>query len=393
MEYIPLSQAALQWGVGERLAQKYCAEGRVPGACKFSGRWAVPADAPKPADPRHAPAPPAPAGPLLPMPLLNGAFPPGGCLEYLARIGDDRLRQIALSEYCYFRGRPEQAAREAEPYLDSPEPALRLSACLLFAYANLSLGQPQRARAVLARAREEAAGLGGDPSPVLRAQAAFVTAAASVLLHLPAPDAVQSMREQVRLLPPGLRFFALYVQAHDAYLQGDYGRSLGIAETAFAVQDPVCPIPATYMHLVAVMDAMGLRQPGQAQAHLLAAWELARPDDLLQPFGEHHGLLGGMLEAVIKKDWPEDFRRIIAITYRFSAGWRQIHNPDTGHDVAGNLTTTEFATAMLAARGWTNQEIADHMGLSANTVRRHISAALQKLGVRQRKDLRPHLLR
>ena len=68
-----------------------------------------------------------------------------------------------------------------------------------------------------------------------------------------------------------------------------------------------------------------------------------------------------MLEAVIKKDWPEDFKRIIAITYRFSAGWRKVHNPTTGHDVADNLTTTEFAAAMLAARGWTNQEIGEHM--------------------------------
>jgi len=36
--------------------------------------------------------------------------------------------------------------------------------------------------------------------------------------------------------------------------------------------------------------------------------------------GEHHGLLGGMLEAVIKPKWPEDFKRIIDITYRFSSG-------------------------------------------------------------------------
>lgn len=393
MDYITLRQAAQGWGISERLAQKYCADGRVAGARKFGGRWAVPAAAPKPEDPRRAPSRPAAAAPLLPMPLLNGAFPPGGCLEYLARIEDDRLRQIALSEYGYFTGRPEQAAREAEPYLTSPEPALRLSACLLFAYANLSLGQPQRVRAVLDQARAAAAGLDPQASPVLRAEAAFVTAAASVLLHLPAAEAVQAMQRELRWLPPGLQLFALYVQAHHAYLQGDYGRSLGVVETALALQDPVCPIPAIYLHLAAVMDHMSLKQPEPAQAHLLAAWELARPDDLIQPFGEHHGLLGGMLEAALKKDWPEDFRRIIAITYRFSAGWRRIHNPDTGDEVADNLTTTEFATAMLAARGWSNQEIANHMGLSANTVRRHISAALQKLGVRQRKDLKDHMLR
>ena len=153
------------------------------------------------------------------------------------------------------------------------------------------------------------------------------------------------------------------------------------------------PIPSIYLHLAAVMDYMSLKQPEQAQAHLLRAWELARPDDLIEGFGEHHGLLGGMLEAVLKKDWPEDFRRIIAITYRFSAGWRKVHNPETGHPVADNLTTTEFAAAMLAARGWTNQEIAGHLGISPNTVKQYISTALQKLNIKQRKDLKQYMLR
>ena len=159
------------------------------------------------------------------------------------------------------------------------------------------------------------------------------------------------------------------------------------------MQQEVFPIPTIYMHLVAVMDYMSLKDPDKAQAHLLEAWDLARPDDLIEGFGEHHGLLGGMLEAVIKKDWPEDFKRIIAITYRFSAGWRQIHNPTTGHDVADNLTTTEFVTAMLAARGWTNQEIAEHLSISPNTVKQYISSTLQKLNIRQRKDLKSRMLR
>ena len=39
-------------------------------------------------------------------------------------------------------------------------------------------------------------------------------------------------------------------------------------------------------------------------------------------------LLGiSMLEAAIKPKWPEDFKRIIDITYRFSSGWRRVHNP------------------------------------------------------------------
>ena len=201
------------------------------------------------------------------------------------------------------------------------------------------------------------------------------------------------MQDFLPLLPPGLRSFALYVQAHFLYLQGDYGKSVGVVEATLDMGAVQYPIPAIYLHLVAVMDYMSLRQTDKAQEHLLSAWQTAGQDDVIEGFGEHHGLLGGMMEAVIKPEWPEDFRRIIAITYRFSSGWRKVHNPVTGHDVADDLTTTEFAASMLAARGWTNQEIAEHMNISLHTVKRPISAALQNLGISQRKELKQYMLK
>lgn len=109
-------------------------------------------------------------------------------------------------------------------------------------------------------------------------------------------------------------------------------------------------------------------------------------DDLIEGLGEHHGLLGGMLESAIKPGWPEDFKRIIDITYRFSAGWRKVHNPVTCHDVADDLTTTEFAICMPAARGWSNEEIGKHMNISVNTVKRHLFSAMKKLKIDHRRD-------
>ena len=405
MEYITVREAAQKWKISQRLAQKYCTDGRIEGAKKFGGAWAIPADAQKPTDPRRAakvpPPPPASAQPapvsqaacMTPMPLMNAAFVPGRCQEFVAAISDPRLRDIAQAEYYYFSGQAEEAALKAELYLTHPELSLRLSACLLYAYANLTLGQIPRARHGLEEVRAILAAADETTPPQLRASAAFIVSAAAVLLHLPLPAELANAQAYIRFLPPGLRMFALYVQAHHTYLQGDYSKSIGIVETTFAMQTEVFPIPAIYMHLVAVMDYMGLKQPEKAQEHLLSAWALAQPDDLIEGFGEHHGLLGGMLEATLKKGWPEDFKRIIAITYRFSAGWRKIHNPATGDDVADNLTTTEFATAMLAARGWTNQEIADHMSISPNTVKQYISTALQKLNIKQRKDLKQYMLR
>ena len=430
-------EMAQVWGVSERRVGQYCAEGRVAGARKVGKSWVIPADAEKPADPRRSKSKEAcmaqtAAGAssdanagiragketaaaarrfsseglddVIPvprhqnfdaanlMPLMNTAFEPGTCMKAVESMAPGAQRDIALAEYYYFSAQPEAAGKQVEGYLASTDMATRLSACLIYAYACLPMGQIEQAERALS---ELNASLGAAPSetPQLKAASAFVASAAAVLLHLPLPKETPKLETFAGSLPPGLRAFALYVQAHYLYLEGEYARSAGIAEATLAMGAASYPIPAIYLHLVAVMDYMSLKRPGEAQAQLLAAWDIARPDDLIEGFGEHHGLLGAMLEAAIKPQWPDDFRRIIDITYRFSSGWRRVHNPATGDDVADDLTTTEFAIAMLAARDWTTAQIAAHMGISASTVKTHISTAMRKLNVASRKDLKKYMLR
>lgn len=400
--YLSIKEAAEKWGVSERRINQYCSEGRIAGAQKFGKSWAIPADAKKPEDPRkrsqHSEVVVTRTDLDILfdhknfMPLMNTAFAPGHCLEAVKAMDAGVQRDIALAEYYYFSGQPEKAAKEAEAYLTSTDMGARLSACLIFAYANLSIGRIPQARFALGE-MNAAFAAAEEKAPQFRATSAFISLAGSVLLHLPLPEKMPELESFLPILPPGLRAFAMYVQAHYIYLKGDYELSAGIVEGSLAMGAASYPIPAIYLHLVAVMNYISLKKSDKAEAHLLAAWEMARPDDLIEGFGEHHGLLGAMLEAVIKPKWPKDFKRIIDITYRFSSGWRRVHNPITGHDVADDLTTTEFAIAMLAARDWTNQEIADHLQISANTVKSHISKAMKKLNIETRKDLKQYMLK
>lgn len=398
MAYLTVQEFAQKWNLSERMVQQLCVQGRIEGARKFGRSWAIPADEQKPAESSliHSQILEQLSDHTLLddanlIPLMNTAFMPGQCRAMAEAMAAGPQRDIALAEYHYFCGQSEMAAKETEDYLTSHDMGARLSACLIYAYANLSVGQIRRAKFALGELNA-ALSVAGEQSPQFQAASAFVAAAGAVLLHLPLPEGLPKIEGFLPLLPPGLRAFALYVYAHYRYLQGDYAGSAGIVEGALAMGAGNYPIPAIYLHLVAVMDTMSLKQTDQAKVHLLAAWDLAQPDDLIEGFGEHHGLLGGMLESVIKPEWPEDFKRIIDITYRFSAGWRNVHNPETGHDVADDLTTTEFAVSMLAARGWTNQEIADHMHISINTVKRYLSSAMNKLHISHRQDLKKYML-
>ena len=87
MEYMTVQEAAEKWQVSLRLVQRLCVTGRVEGARKFGGAWAIPADTDKPEDLRRTKKePPAQQEPILSnksglilLPLMNTPFRPGQC--------------------------------------------------------------------------------------------------------------------------------------------------------------------------------------------------------------------------------------------------------------------------------------------------------------------------
>lgn len=188
MAYITVQQAAAQWHCAADWLVRLCQSGRLPGAVKRADGWYIPADTTPPPHTAH-----------LPMPLMNTAFVPGHCLDTVEAIADEHLRNIALAEFYYFSGHAEEAACAAELYLSHPDAALRLSACLIYAYANLTLGQPHRVRRALEQVRASLDDPAVAASPGLHAAAVFIVTTAAVLLHLPPLAGADDLRDTCRL--------------------------------------------------------------------------------------------------------------------------------------------------------------------------------------------------
>ncbi len=409
MKYLTVKETALRWGVSIRTVNSLCAQGRVNGAEKFGSAWAIPEYAEKPGDPRRERKKSVVSTELEPleptdgveseaelrrvaMPLLNTPFRLGHCMEAIEQMEDPDLRNIAMAEYWFFSGRSEKVSELLEPYLTHDDIALRVSACFIYTYANIVTDNSGKAKYSMELIKEMVDGLTDETPERMRAYATSAFTAVTVLLHMPMPKILTSLKTYIHMMPPGLRLFVLYIEAHHAYLNRQYGVAIGIAETALALESELYPIPTVYLHLIACVGYLNMKHPEMAKEHVLEAWKIAQPDDFIHPIAELHGLMGGTLEATLKRMFPHDFKRIIAQTYRFSSGWRRMHNRITGNNISDDLTTTEFAAAMLAARGWTSQEIADHMGISEYTARRYVSMALQKLNVSHKKDLPKYLL-
>lgn len=396
VNYITVKEAAEKWGLTPRRVQQLCKEGQITSAQRRGREWLIPEDTEKPEVVEKAKT--SAAGSSKPaiqpepfMPLTASAFPLGQCEDYIRRFPEEE-QPLAFAEYYYFSGQAERAAAAAEPYLNHRNLKKKLTACIVYGFASMSLGRIRAARFALGSSKETLLSLRNtrmdEPT---KAACVYASTMGCVLLHLP-ENGVPPLENYLRYLPQGHKLYACYILAHRDYLHQRYERALGMVETALAWCTSLYPISTIYLHVIAAVCAMNAKRMEEAREHFRLAWELAGPDDLIEAVGEHHGLLQGLIESMLKPLDPEAYQRVIQITYSFSGGWRKIHNPDTGRQVADDLTTTEFTIAMLADRGWSYQEIADHMNLSPNTVSKYLSGVYQELGINTKEELHDYML-
>lgn len=75
------------------------------------------------------------------LPLLNSSFEPGRAREVVEGFVDVDLRNIARAELFYFTGQAEECCEITRGYLSSRVIELKLSACILYGYSNLTLAK------------------------------------------------------------------------------------------------------------------------------------------------------------------------------------------------------------------------------------------------------------
>ena len=304
-------------------------------------------------------------------------------------LSDEEERTVALAAHHYFQGRYGSAAEESRRCLNSPCPEVRASALLLHSMANVGLGNAELFRADLAALTQAAR------QPEDEKMASVYDALRYLLCVFFHTDGeFEPLREEhAALLPEGTRLYLLYAIAHALYLQKRYQEALGVARSALMMAAGRFPSVCVYLNLVGSMVAANLHDEGLAAEFFHRAWQIAQKEDYIQPIVEHHGMLQGQIERYIRDAQPEEYNRIADKVMAFSRGWMKIHNPESVNKVTDRLSPYEFSLAMMAARGKRNQEIADYLRISVNTVKFHLSGIYQKLGVTNRKDLEQFLNR
>ena len=325
------------------------------------------------------------------MPLMGSSFEAGHAADVIKEISDEDERNIATAELFYFSGEAKKCAELVERYLETSDISLRISADMLYAFSNLTLGDAEAAQ----KGRDDIKNciswaMSSDCAEEVKAYCLFASYISMVLLHIQ-PDGLPDLRAYNRYLPKGIQLYAVYILAHDAYLHGEYAKALGMAQSALILADTDYPISMIYLQCIIAMCQINLKNQEEAKKTIGVSWEMARKDGFLEPFIEHHGPRQGTLESYIRKTEPQLYKKLVDQVIAFSRGWMKIHNPEAQKKVTSLLTPMEFSIAMLACRDWTNKEIADYLDLSVSTVKHYVSGILEKLHVDKRDKLKEYV--
>ncbi len=401
MRYIKVKEAAQMWGVTTRRVQDLCKQGLIAGARRWERTWMIPADAEYPGRQREGYRQIMPRkSPLLSM--TNLYHTPGGAEEALEALQGNPMAKAQLeAELAYYRGQIDEVYATASVFLRNHDgfyavmgPGLLLSLCAmwkgdvnLWRKANTHICEAvchdahdhDLMEIALAASKLSVRSLQGFPQWFIQGRFGCLPADAH----------------------PGAKVYyikCLMIFAQELALQNvshDYVKGRGLiamltnAIEPFIVQAQVdrTVIPEIHLRLMCAVAYQNSGDIPSAVEHIDAALRLALPDQLLGLLAEYRRQMGQLLDERLGLMDPEALKRLKELHKQLQEGWTKLHNAVNEKTVSATLSVREREVARLAAFGYSDQEIADQLGLSKSTVKSLISMAKNKTGALKRAEL------
>ncbi len=394
-DYLTVKETAEAWGVTKRWVSLCIAQGRVPGAAKLGSQWLVPRGAEKPPDRRRSGRPESgekqPPESSLSADLLNiltatMAPLPGDCPDAaLDTLQEPRLRLQYQAELAYLRGDfPRVAACFRQLGQDD---GAKLRACSLTIAAAISLGDYALYRRIDAYLDSL---IQANPGSIVEAVADSARNVAYVSAIVPGMVSPWLKEGDFSALPPQVRLDAAYKRAKYYQGLGQFEAMLAVAQTALGF----CGEPqggflyaGLYLRVACAIACVGLGREAAAAGYLRAALAMALPHGFLTPFAESASAFGGLLEPLLKRDYPAHYPAVTAQWQRTFQNWIAFHNRFTQENITNILSLRQYEIAGMVARRMPRAKIAAQLGLSPGRLNNLIEEMYRTLHVTSREQL------
>ena len=278
---------------------------------------------------------------------------------------------------------------EADPAMICPlpgEPDIAVLLAMARARAALAEGDPERA-GDLARLAREKFEKGGQVLSVLDVEIALRAGdlgVAAAALGLPPGGGVTGPRPE--------RPDRMAARARLLLADGDPAAALSLA-LSVACEDPdpdVVLLPTLRNRVTALLTAVvAARRTGtddKAAKLLEEALTSAEPHDMYRPFLDGGGAVHSAIALLISPSSPAaGFAARVHERFVCQPSSRAAGSGAAGHETPA-LTTSELAVLRLLRSYMSNQDIADTLFLSVNTVKTHLRSVYYKLGVSSRRE-------
>lgn len=406
MQYITAAQAAEKWGITARRVQDLCRNNQIHGATRWGRDWMIPDDAHRPTDRRRKQDIPMIADNAQlprknPVIIMSNLYSKPGTAEEVACKMEDMPAAAALfrSQLAYLRGDIAQSREIAEKLLQYDcghdlqiGCGVILAKCALYS-DNSSLWKAAKKQITSAPCHSTRDRFSVD----------FWRAAAESELRETSTFPLWFTRGSFDILPgdtfPTARFYYLrylYLVCHE-YAMGRRGEpdAQGMMSLFHRVAEPLISqnhkegalISEIYTRLICASSYHDLGKSSLAAHHLDVAIQLALPDKLYMPLAEYRRQMDFLMDERLVQANPTVLSKVKALNMEWLEGWTLLQSKERGQTISNDLTIREREVAKHAVFGLSNKEIAERLGISVNTVKQSLRAAMGKTGALRRSEL------
>ena len=183
-------------------------------------------------------------------------------------------------------------------------------------------------------------------------------------------------------LPKSIKKNAMAVHVLYLISQGEFAKLVGFCEAR--TTEGYTIFSECFHNFLLAVGLFSLGEKEQALKCVEVSAKKALPDGMLHYFAGFSCYIYELVHEIIEREYPEFLSKFHEYSEQLEKGWKVLHSALVAPDVPSGLTEREREIAQLAAEGMRNNEIAEMLFVSENTVRAHLRAIYQKLDIDRR---------